>query len=128
MSKARELLDFLNEGLTKAGFDYTEISPDNWKQVLSSVGIKSKPILVQTEDPLFNFKMWKWNGKNIFIVTSYDPLTGKNADKLNKPGDPGFAGYIGIEGESGLVKKVFSLIKKKADHIKGANPKDRDFI
>lgn len=113
----------------EAGFDLTlisderdgEIGAQKWIKILKSLGISTQPKLSQKD------YAWVWQGKNIAIYTGNDPISGKYATGKRED-KKGYASSIGIEGDSGMVQKAFSLIKRNAEYIKGSNKTRREFI
>jgi hypothetical protein len=118
----KEEIQRLNESSYEYGFDLTDISSNDWKKLLKMFSIPTTPKLDKNT--------WVWQSKkhNVFIVTSNDPLTGKYAARGGRDNEPGYAGYIGIEGDKDLVNGIAKFIQKNADYIKGKSVGNRDFI
>jgi hypothetical protein len=118
----KEEIKKLNESTYEYGFDLTDISSKDWKKLLKMFSIPTTPKLDN------NKWLWKSKNNNVFIVTSNDPLTGKYAARGDRDDEPGYAGYIGIEGDKELVNQIAEFIKKNADYIKGKSVGRRSFI
>lgn len=104
---------------SKWGFDLTSIDGHAWKRIMTAIGIKSRPKNIEGA--------WHWRGEGVLVVTGNDPITGEYGTAGKRDAEPGYAGYIGIEGEPSLVKKAVSLIKEYGD-AKGDSPGKRNFI
>lgn len=97
------------------GFDLTDVSDVDFKYVLKSVGINPSSVKLNKSK-----NGWEWNGNKIEVVTSNNPITGKNAS--GQRGDEmGYAGYIGVTGDEELVNTFVAGIKSKASYIKGSS-------
>lgn len=107
-------MELLEAESAKHGFDLTDISGDDWKEVLKAIGAKDTP--KKNKDGY-----WDWKGKNVLIVTKNDPITGE------PKGEEDYASYIGIEGDKAQVAKAAKMIKAKGDS-KDESPSRRDFI
>jgi len=109
----------INEASREYGFDLTEISANDWDQVLASVGIDSSDV-EKTNDG------WLWKNDKISIYTANDPVTGKyynNSRSITK----NYASYIGLEGDPETVRQVAALIKERGQ-FKGESPTSRRYI
>lgn len=110
--------------VTKAGFDLSEISPDNWQLLLDEFALCPEPI--QTD------KGWVWTmpRANNFVVTANNPITGyyyydrMGADKPVK----GYVGYVGIQGDEEFVTGFFNRFLADCDGYKEAVFGRRPFI
>ncbi len=117
--------------MAKYGFDLTGFgSVKKFKDVLKENNLKSKG-----RKACKSFKtvvgrrtscQHQWKNKDLKLVTKVNPITGEADYTKNK--EFGYAGYVGIEGESKAVEKLAKSIKKHARYIKGENPKEREFI
>lgn len=106
----------------KHGFDLTDIDSANWQEILSKLNAEFKGKITEEES-----SYWLWEGKDIKIVTSNNPITGEhNLESIREP-RVGYAGYIGIEGSDTLVSEFVEYMREFAK-IKGESPKRRDFI
>lgn len=110
----------------KAGFDLSEISVENWKLLLKKYGIDEEA--TKTE------KGWVWFARYTndfnFVVTANNPITGfYYHDRFgNDESKPGYAGYVGIEGDSAFVADFFVDFKELADYVKDEIFGKRSFI
>jgi hypothetical protein len=68
-----------------------------------------------------------WHGDDVLIVTANNPLTGGYYNG-SRESEPGYASYIGIEGDNSKVLKVVRAIKKYAQDIKDEDTERRSFI
>lgn len=108
----------------EAGFDSSIISIDNWKQIMNEFGLVES---VKTESG------WFWGASETthnFVITANNPITGYSYHNNygNDRCSPEFAGYIGISGTAEFVASFFVRFKELAEHIKGENFGDREFI
>lgn len=106
----------------KAGFDTTVIPLDQWNDMLYSYGLRSAE---RVSDQGW---IWRFKGKNV-IVTSHEPKTGKHYSDLpwfNNEQD--MLGYVGIEGDTDFVTKVFNDLKRNAEFVKDECFGRRDYI
>lgn len=105
--------------VTRAGFDLTDIDAHKFKDMCEIFEISIAP--KHTDDGFI------WTGKNGFVVTANNPITGEYYDG-NRSNEIGYASYIGIEGTAEFTRSVFNYIKKNADDIKGSQFGTRGFI
>lgn len=110
----------------QAGFDISEISPDNWQLLLDRYEIDKEPVKTDSG--------WIWQArytnKYNFVVTANNPITGlyyHNLYGADKP-TPGYIGYMGIEGDPAFVASFFVDFKELADYIKDEEFGKRSFI
>ncbi len=113
-------------GSSKAGFDLTAISPENWASMLLNLGIRSNS---GKRVNMGSYQAWQWEGDGIKIVTAQNPINGEPGDSSmgSQQKEIGYASYIGIEGEPGKVKMVVDFIKANGQY-KDFNPNQREFI
>lgn len=111
---------------TQAGFDLSEISPENWLKLCDEFSIDPKP--VKTD------KGWVWNGpfdeEFCFVVTANNPITGyyyHNRMGADRPAI-GFVGYVGIQGNENFVHDFFHAFFHACDGYKEAIFGSRPFI
>ena len=118
MNKAQELLSLTEY---KHGFDLTGFdSPEDWKKVLSAAGITNQTPTRGSDGSFI------WKGSSVTIVTGNDPISGEYMNK-NREKEPGYASYIGLEGDEAAVKKAVEVIKDLGDY-KDESPGKREFI
>jgi len=115
MNTEERIKKYLNEA--EHGFDLTDISAKNWKKLVKDFGLKKS--LVKNK--------WEWKGKDILVVTGNDPISGKYSKKGQREDEKDYAGYIGIEGKTSIVKKVAEFIRNNGDP-KDESKGSRDFI
>jgi hypothetical protein len=110
----------INEASREYGFDLTEISANNWDEVLASVGIDSSDA-EKTNDG------WLWKNDKISIYTANNPVTGEYYSNSKRSIEKNYASYIGLEGDPETVRKVAALIKERGQ-FKGESPTSRRYI
>lgn len=110
----------------QAGFDLSAISIENWNLLLKKYSIDEEP--VKTE------KGWVWlarytNAYN-FVVTANNPITGfYYHDRFGTDeSQPGYVGYVGIEGDAEFVANFFVDFKEMAEYVKDEVFGNRSFI
>ena len=109
--------------MTQAGFDLTEIQAKYWQQ------------LIDDHDLTFEAtpKGWTWyqyadiKGSRNFVITANNPITGEYHGG-GREHETDYASYIGIEGTSEFVTKVFNFIKVNAEYYKSADFGSRNYI
>lgn len=118
-------------GDAQAGLDLTTFGRASaFKAVLDSVAIPREPGMVYEEDE--RLRAYVWASESVLLVTGANPLTGERAG-LNKPREPGYASYIGIEGTQARVTKVLNRIRHELAvnddaRAKEIDPDQRGFI
>ena len=117
-------------GMKQWGFELTDFEPNSFEKILTNLGIKEGNVT----DKLIsvNEKMVRtgfiWSGDGITIITSNNPITGEYNQPERRPPEIGYAGYIGVQGESAKVDRAVKLIR---DHIgigTEESPNKREFI
>ena len=91
-------------------FDLTDITAENWKKILVSMGV--------SEDPIQKNSMWVWSGPGIKIHTANDPITGKYAGG-NRSDEKDYASYIELYGDKEKIEKAAKMVRDLASVIKG---------
>jgi hypothetical protein len=114
----------------KYGFDLTDFGDaGTFKRVLGVAEIPRKARVV-VENAHYGTRDFIWRfyfeGDNILIQTYCDPISGQDQDGQMRR--PGYAGYIGIEGDANKVAALVCAIKEYAVSVKGESPDQRDFI
>jgi hypothetical protein len=87
----------------EAGFKAVMIPGAAWKAIMEEHKIA---------DAVLDGRTWHWQGPDGFIVTSYNPITGKQAGDSRQV-YPDYASSIGIEGSAEFVASVYIAIDDK---------------
>ena len=101
------------------GFDLSEMKPGGWARVLSKLGLAARPKPAGTGQYIFYY----WQKHGLTIVTGNNPLVPREDS-----GGKDYVGYIGIEGEAGMVKEAVKAIKANAAYLGDESKGARDFI
>ena len=121
MSRATEISKKFTEAKEAMyGFDLTDISGSAWADMVKEHGLKGT--LKSTKSDGMTYSKWIWKGKDVTVISSNDPISGK------PKGEKDYASYIGVKGNKDTVDKIVSFIKAHADGIKGESPGKLDFI
>jgi hypothetical protein len=107
--------------MTKAGFDLTDISAEDWQMIIDVHGLTLEE----------NDKGWVWartteTGRNI-LISANNPITGEYHGS-NRENEPDYASYIGIEGSAEFVTEVYAFIKRYATYYKSSEFGERNYI
>lgn len=117
------------EGNEKAGFDHTDFGrPKAFVRVLNEAGINAGDYVRvdASGDDDRDYYNFVWFCDEGFIVTGNNPITGEYRNP-GRGSDPGYASYMGVEGEADFVATVVAAVKENAEHIK-QHSDSRDFI
>lgn len=106
----------------KWGFDIVDFgSSDTWQSLC-------RDLHLQYHGPTNSLAfLWKRQDGQLHLTTQNNPLTGEYGPG-NRPTQPGFASYIGIEGRSDFVLLAVEAVRQYATSIKGESPHKRSFI
>jgi hypothetical protein len=108
---------------TKWGFDLVSfVGAKGFANVLGAVGIHSSQ-----EPSRGSGGEFIWKGFEIIVVTGNNPITGEDRTPGRREPQPGYAGYMGIEGDPSKVAAAVWAVKRYGDY-KGESPGRRDFI
>ena len=108
---------------TKWGFDLVGfVGARGFVSVLSSVGISASQ-----EPGRASGGGFIWKGSGIIIVTGNNPITGEYMIPGRREPQPGYASYMGIEGNAEKVATAVQAVKKYGDY-KEESPGRREFI
>ncbi len=101
------------------GFDLTNFKNGKFQELL-------KQFNLHLSKGHKNGFIWENKNSSIILVTSNNPITGKNIRK--RENEKNFLGYVGISCTSQqLLRRFVKEFRKKASYIKGYSRK-RDFI
>lgn len=108
--------------MKQAGFDHTQFkTPEAFKEFLAKFGFNEEPRLIA---PGLGFE---FSSPGLLFISLYNPLTGVRSGAENPSHEPGFAGYIGLEGDESKLKEAVKFIKKNA-HCGEYAKNSRDYI
>jgi hypothetical protein len=108
---------------TKWGFDLVSfVGARGFANVLAAAGISASQ-----EPGRGHIGEFIWKGSGIVVVTGNNPITGEYMTPGRRESEPGYAGYMGIEGNSDKVARVVAAVKKYGDY-KDESPGSREFI
>jgi hypothetical protein len=102
----------------EAGLDAVLISGTVWKAIMDEH---------QIADAVLDGRTWRWQGVDGFVVTRFNPITGKQAGDDRRV-EPDYASSIGIEGNAEFVASVYVAISEKATEIKSELFGSRQFL
>lgn len=112
-------------GTAEAGFDLTKFSSaDSFQRFVENYHLEGPydvPLYPSQQNPdveAGDLKGWVWADEYVLVMVTANPLTGVRA-RIQREPEPGYAGYIGIEGERASVKAVFRAIRRRASECKG---------
>jgi len=135
-----------NEPDCEAGFDLTDFgNSENFAELLATFDLSPdmyynpdhydpvpdpqySKVDKRPEDPDRDYGVFVWANRNVALITGNNPLTGEYSNPDMRQKEEGYASYIGISGEEGAVREIYDAIKQRANHIKGEDPEDRQFI
>jgi hypothetical protein len=102
----------------KWGFDTTHLG-DDWPTLRDELGLTYAG---RTAGAFY------WYSPGLWMVTTCNPETGEYWERALRASDPGFCGYVGLEGQDNEVTRAVDAIKRLAAHVKGESPSKRDFV
>jgi hypothetical protein len=92
----------------EAGFDAVMIPGADWKAIMDEH---------QIADAVLDGRTWRWQGPDGFVVTRFNPITGRQAGDDRRV-EPDYASSIGIEGNAEFVASVYVAINDMATDSK----------
>jgi len=118
---------YLIEGkMLKWGFDKVDMgSAATWKKIVKAFRLKHSAVNPNPARFGPDYKRQHWKGSGLLIVTANNPITGHRDEG---GAGPGWAGYIGLEGDQQKVEKAVAMIKKLAVDIGGESKHKRSYI
>ena len=120
----------MKKGNLEWGFDLTDFgSRKNFEKVLMANRLKRYRKITKTYDEgKRRYYSYNWYDRGLSITTGNNPITGVYSQPRQRPIEPGYASYIGIEGKPTRVVGLVSSIKKRAKFVKGESAGKREFI
>jgi len=117
------------------GFDCTHFgTAKKFKQILLDNDLPENPrIKNHPEKKMGSYtvpasKTFIWENNKISMETQNNPISGEYTRINARHIDPGFASYIGIQGNSPEVQKIVDDIKRATRSIKAESPCERRYI
>lgn len=112
--------DTKEEDMMDWSFDLSDISANKWEAILKLLDVNTIPKQGDAS--------WIWEGDEVEISTTNNPITGEYSRKNRRENEKDYVGAVGITGEKEVVETFVSLFKKYATFIKGESPHTRDII
>lgn len=108
---ARRVMEGRSMEAYEHGFDLTSFrSPSSFQRVLMAAGINPNQ-----EPQRGHLGEFIWKGSGVTIVTGNNPITGEYMQAGQRRPEPGYASYIGLDGDEKKVKAIVELIKKTSE-------------
>jgi hypothetical protein len=117
----------------EAGFDLTSFNTrEGFVTLLEELGLdpyydyaRVNPNKVGVNDEYYYYI---WGNENGMILLGNNPITGDYSDPAGRQNEPGYASYIGIEGDKEFVDNALVSIVGYTDYYKDIDKQRRSFI
>lgn len=129
------------EARAERGFDLTNFgTASNFEDMLTELNLNPDHIYEEPVDVEYgkvdkspdeadrNYGVFVWANEDLALITGNNPLTGEYSNPEMRSPETGYASYIGLSGMPEAVREAWSEIKQRANHIKGQNRDEREFI
>jgi hypothetical protein len=109
------------------GFDLMEFKEGAFEDILKRYGLRLTRELKDAGTDMER-TYFVWSNPAVSITTTNNPVTGEYQRALERAPEKGYAGYVGITGNEGVVKNLVKDIKRGAKWIKDESKFGRDFV
>jgi hypothetical protein len=111
------------DGRHECSFDLTSFgdSPEQWEAICCELGLTFADKIQHGEHGICSF-LWATPSGSLRVETYNNPVTGEYCRTRARDPEPGFASYMGVDGEGREVAAFVDAVFQRAAYIKDYSP------